>query len=91
MQKDGMNQGDYIHSALMSIDDAELGRRVKQDAVKFSSPSGNLSHHVVLACGSLIACCYKTNGVKLEQTYLGNFVDGEPVGDFKITVERIDR
>lgn len=85
-------QGYFFQKALSEVDDAVLGREVKKLIKRFVDPRGNLAAHIILACRVLIACCAKFTdqaGGKLEQEMKNEFLEGNPIGDYRITVERI--
>ena len=76
---------------LKDIDDAELGREIKRLMTALREPGGNITAHIMLAAKMLVFCCYQVGGNKLENEVWDLTVEGENVGDYKITVERIKK
>ena len=70
-------------------DDASIGRGVKKIALKIGDLKGKLSISFCAGAVSLITKAVDSGAEKSEFTVEGLIDDGQPLGDWKVTVERI--
>ena len=76
---------------LKAIDSAELGRELKRMAMNVRLPRGNIVAHMSLASRLLAYCTYESGSIRMEQVVKNLTINGNNVGDYKITVERVEK
>ncbi len=77
--------------SLKELDDAELGRELKGMMTNVRDPGGNITAHMCLASKMLVFCTHQSGSIRLEQVVENLTVQGKNVGNFKVTVERIEK